>query len=57
MPESDENPAATQNAGGAAEELKPPELDRLTELVYRLLKEDILRGRERRGESMARAWR
>jgi len=38
-------------------ELKPPELDKLADLVYRLLKEEMLRGRERRGESMARSWR
>jgi DNA-binding GntR family transcriptional regulator len=57
MPESEETPAAASSPAGPSAELKPAELDRLAELVYRLLKEDILRGRERRGESMARAWR
>jgi len=33
------------------------QLDHLADLVYRLLKDEILQMRERRGESMARSWR
>ncbi len=57
MPENETGAAGPQSSDSGAQELKPPELDRLAELVYRLLKEEILRGRERRGESMARSWR
>ena len=57
MPENETGAAGPQSSDSGGQELKPPELDRLAELVYRLLKEEILRGRERRGDSMARSWR
>ena len=36
--------------------LRPAELVRLAELVYRLLRDDVMRAQERRGEAPAR-WR
>jgi len=57
MPENEESASGPQSSDAVLQEMKPQELDRLADLVYRLLKEEILRGRERRGESMARSWR
>jgi len=57
MAEIEPGPTESHVADGPLGALNPSELDRLAEIVYRLLKEDIIRGRERRGESMARAWR
>jgi hypothetical protein len=38
-------------------ELEPRQLEQLTELVYRLIREEWLRARERRGESAGKDWR
>jgi len=57
MPENEESAALPQGSDAVLHEMKPAELDRLADLVYRLLKDEILRGRERRGESMVRSWR
>ena len=36
--------------------VKPAELEQLAELVYRLLRQDLIRAQERRGETLER-WR
>ncbi len=50
-------PGQGQGGPGPAGALGPKELEKLTEIVYRLMKDEILRNRERRGESMAKRWR
>jgi hypothetical protein len=46
----------TETPDALAATVKPAELEQLTELVYRLLRQDVIRTRERRGETPAR-WR
>ncbi|HXH22478.1 MAG TPA: hypothetical protein VNN10_10635 [Dehalococcoidia bacterium] len=53
---------STSTEGGAGSTagpagLSPQQLERLVDLVYYRLKEDLLRQRERRGETSGRAWR
>ncbi len=56
-------PAASSPAPGAAPaapgaiELTPAQMEQLTELVYRLLKQETLLGRERRGDFVQSKWR
>ena len=53
-------PAAVPGASPAeagSMNLTPAQLEQLTELVYGLLKQETLRGRERRGEFMQSKWR
>jgi len=53
--------AAVGLAGAPAEagaiELTPVQLEQLTELVYRLLKQETLLGRERHGDFVQSKWR
>lgn len=54
--------AAAAPAGGAGApvegtNLTPAQLDQLTDMVYRLVKQELLTARERRGEPQMRSWR
>jgi len=49
------NQSAAQDPAGAG--LEPAEIERLADLVYRLIKEEIIRTKERRGEPLTRDWR
>lgn len=57
---ADTTPLAAEKRAGTAEALaatvKPAELEHLAEFVYRLLRQDVIRVQERRGETAAR-WR
>jgi hypothetical protein len=57
MPEEGNEDTQTSLEGGPSPELDARQLDRLADLVYRLMKEELLVNRERRGESANRAWR
>ncbi len=57
MAEAQAGPAGPGQAATAPEGLTPKQMEQLTEIVYRLLKEDVLRNRERRGDVLARRWR
>jgi hypothetical protein len=46
----------TDTPDALAATVKPAELEQLAELVYRLLRQDVIGNRERRGETPAR-WR
>lgn len=57
---ADAAPSGTERNAGAPDALAAPltlaELERLAELVYRLLRDDVIRAQERRSERSAR-WR
>jgi hypothetical protein len=54
--------AAAETAAGSAAPadgpaLTPAQLDQLTDMVFRLVKQELKTARERRGEPPQRAWR
>lgn len=53
--------AAATPSGAPAEagaiELTPAQIEQLTELVYRLIKQETLLGRERHGDFLQSRWR
>lgn len=60
MPESQPGNDAAPGQASQPErvpELEPRQLEKLTEMVYRLVREELLLTRERRGEGWSRDWR
>ncbi len=56
MAATSETPADANAGGSAGGSLAPDQVDRVSDLVYRLMREELMRQRERHGGA-APAWR